>query len=97
MRGLRDGTVVEKRALPKKKKGKKRNESLPDAEPLDVAEAASSESASEMDAMAVAGFERVSEAEMRRLRVQRWLKEHRVRRNKVLLEMESLAREEALR
>ena len=97
VRGLRDGTVVEKRALPKKKKGKKRNESLPDAEPLDVAEAASSESASEMDAMAVAGFERVSEAEMRRLRVQRWLKEHRVRRNKVLLQMEAEAREEALR
>jgi hypothetical protein len=93
VRGLRDGTVVEKRALPKKKKGKRNGSTDADD---DVAEAASS-AASEMDAMAVAGFERVSEAEMRRLRVQRWLKEHRVRRNKVLLEMESLAREEALR
>ena len=93
VRGLRDGTVVEKRSLPKKKKGKRNGSTDADD---DVAEAASS-AASEMDAMAVAGFERVSEAEMRRLRVQRWLKEHRVRRNKVLLQMEAEAREEALR
>ena len=105
VRGLRDGTVVEKKEDPKKKKGKKKNSPSTDAEDdgaeaaASISEAAEDSSAAsrEMDAMAVAGFERVSEAEMRRLRVQRWLKEHRVRRKKVLLEMEAEAREEALR
>ena len=68
-----------------------------DAE-VDAEEAARTPpAASDIDAMAISGFERESEAETRRLRVQRWLKEHRVRRNKVLLQMEAEAREEALR
>jgi hypothetical protein len=109
-RGLRDGTPEDAPdALEKKQKEtqkrKRKNASTNDDSSTDPPDAAAAEdreteshaAASEIDAMAVAGFERESEAETRRLRVQRWLKEHRVRRNKVLLALEAEAREEALR
>ena len=54
-------------------------------------------SSSDLSDMRVAGFEHESRSELCRLRVQCWLREMRVRRKRVLLELEREEREAALR
>ena len=54
-------------------------------------------SCSDLSDMRVAGFEHESRSELCRLRVQCWLREIRVRRKRVLLELEREEREAALR
>lgn len=51
---------------------------------------------SEISSMGVSGFEKETKTERRRVRVQRWLKEIRIRRKHVLLEMAEEARALAL-
>ena len=51
----------------------------------------------ELEGMTVAAYERESRMELCRLRVQRWLKELRIRRKKVMLDLQREEREEALK
>ena len=54
-------------------------------------------SGSALERFSVGGFANASDTEKRRLRVQRWLKEHRIRRKKASLALQRDVREEALR